>query len=216
MAPDDAPRLKDHWWPRPGWRPGRIMLTWHLTFEHATDLHALVRAYQQPLAALPDLHLIPAEWLHLTVQGLGYADEITDDQLTANTKAVTDAVAALSPFELTFGRPAIRGEAIGFHPEPAHPVHMLWSTIRGAIAAALGSDAVRVGPEQTHGFQPHVSIAYASAERDATPYINALDSVHAEPAAVPVTSVSLIRQDRVLDPEWVYRWTTAATAPLRI
>ena len=34
-APHDHVPLRDHWWPRPGWRPGRIALTWHLVFRTA-------------------------------------------------------------------------------------------------------------------------------------------------------------------------------------
>ena len=214
MPPPDASRLRDHWWPRPGWHPGRIMLTWHLTFEHATGLHALAGAYQRVLAPLPGLHPVPARWLHLTVQNLGYTDEIADGELRASTAAVTAAVAALPAFDLTFGRPQVHGEGIAIHPEPAGPVHQVLHTVRGAIATVLDHDAVHARPEQTGRFRPHVSIAYAGADRAAAPCVAALAAVDPPPVSVPVTGISLIRQERVLEPEWVYRWTTVTTAPL--
>jgi hypothetical protein len=31
---------------------------------------------------------------------------------------------------------------------------------------------------------------------------------------VPITAVTLIRQERLLGPDWLYRWTTEAVAPL--
>jgi len=82
------------------------------------------------------------------------------------------------------------------------------------IARATGPDSVRTGPEQARGFHPHLTIAYSNAETDAAPYATALAGIDPPPAIVPITAVTLIRQDRQLAPHWLYRWTTEATAPL--
>src|SRR6202035_5627646 len=74
----DAERMRDHWWWRPGWRPGRRMYAWHFTFDGETALHELVDVYQQRLAGLPGLDPIPRQWLHLTTQGIGFTDEVPD------------------------------------------------------------------------------------------------------------------------------------------
>ncbi|GAA5160712.1 hypothetical protein GCM10023321_43840 [Pseudonocardia eucalypti] len=213
MTANDAPRLKNHWWSRPGWHPGRIMYTWHITFEHATELHEHVRAYQAALT-LPDLQLIPPRWLHLTVQGLGYTDEVGADLLDRSGIAVAEALQRVPPFDLSFGRPDIRGEAIAMAPRPAEPLQEVWRTIRQAIAEVTGEGAVHTGPEQANGFRPHVSVAYSSADHDAEPYAQALDSVRQPVTTTHVNAVSLIRQERLLAPHWLYRWTTAAVAPL--
>jgi hypothetical protein len=74
-------RMRRHWWWRPGWRPGRRLYAWHLTFGDQTvsrgqaDLRRVVGDYQARLAELPGLDLVPAEWLHLTMQSIGFADE---------------------------------------------------------------------------------------------------------------------------------------------
>ncbi len=214
MTAEHAPRLRDHWWPRPGWHPGRIALTWHLTFEHATDLHRLVAEYQRALTDLPGLNLIPREWLHLTIQGVGYADEVPPADVQAVIRSIRSQLATVRPFILTFGRPVIFGEAIAIRPEPAEPVHRLRTAIRDGIAEALGPEAVPTSPEQAGSFRPHVSIAYSRVHADAAPYTAALAAVDPEPARVPVTTVNLIRLDRQLDPQWLYRWTLEATAPL--
>jgi hypothetical protein len=66
--------MRRHWWWRPGWRPGRRLYAWHLTLRDQTvsqgqaDLRQVVGAYQARLAGLAGLDLVPAEWLHLTVQ----------------------------------------------------------------------------------------------------------------------------------------------------
>jgi 2'-5' RNA ligase len=213
--PEDADRLSGHWWPRPGWRPGRIMLTWHLTFEHAPELHQFVTEYQRTLADLPGLNLVPAEWLHLTIQGVGYEDETPAEDVEAVIECVQERVAEVGGFDLTFTHPRIYGEAIAFRPEPAEPLQQLLVAIRDGITDARGPENVPTGPEQLHGFHPHVTIAYSSIDADARPYSAALKNTQPEPVAVPVTRVTLIRLDRQLDPHWLYRWTTAARASLR-
>jgi len=80
---DDRERMRDHWWWRPGWRPGRRMYTWHFTFDGQEALHKLVDAYQARLAGLPGLDPIPHQWLHLTTQGIGFTDEVPDAELDA-------------------------------------------------------------------------------------------------------------------------------------
>jgi 2'-5' RNA ligase len=214
METEHASRLRDHWWPRPGWRPGRIMLTWHLTFENAPDLHDLVREYHGALGHLPGLSPVPPEWLHLTIQGVGYDDEVTPTDVDAVVQSVRQELQALPRFDLTFGRPIVFGEAIAIRPEPAEPLQRLLTAIRDGIAGALGADAVPTGPEQSKGFHPHVSIAYSHVEADAQPYCDAIASIDRPPVVVPIHGVTLIRQERQLDPHWLYRWTTEATAPL--
>jgi 2'-5' RNA ligase len=199
----DSARLTDHWWPRPGWHPGRVMTTWHLTFEGAPALAAHAATYQRALAPLPGLHPVPARWLHLSVQEVGWADELDDERQRALTAAVTAALAPLPPLDLAFGAPVVAPEGIVLPATPAGPVEDVWRTIR----AALGLPAA-------DGFFPHVTLAYAGEEHDAAPHRAALDRVAAPPVAVRVDAVSLIAQLRVLAPEWVYRWTPVATAPL--
>jgi len=62
---DSLERMRDHWWWRLGWRTGRSMYTWHVTFDDQPQLHELVGSYQTALAPLPGLDLIPVRWLHL-------------------------------------------------------------------------------------------------------------------------------------------------------
>jgi 2'-5' RNA ligase len=210
----DAPTIRNHWWSRPGWYPGRLTYTWHLTFEAMPSLHRLAAAYQEALRPLSGLHPVPPQWLHLTMQSAGYTDEITAARLAASTAEVHHCLADLQPFELTFHRPHVLREAIVLPPEPVAPVHMLYERIRKALAAALGSDAVRNSPEQARGYRPHVSIAYSSINAPAAPYVEALGSVEPEPAVLTVRSAQLIEQERCLDPDWLYRWELVDTAAL--
>jgi hypothetical protein len=77
-APTDSlPRMIDHWWWRPDWSIGRQFYTWHLTFQDAPEIAQLVSDYGC-LRDLPGLDIIPARWLHLTTQGIGFVGEVDE------------------------------------------------------------------------------------------------------------------------------------------
>ncbi|MEV0823604.1 2'-5' RNA ligase family protein [Nonomuraea rubra] len=212
MTIRNADEVRSHWWPREGWRPGRLVYTWHLTFEHAPQLHQLAEQYQQSLAAIDGHNPVPARWLHLTVQGVGWADEVPADRLDQVTQAVAVRLGKLAPVKLTFHRPAVLGEAVVLAPTPAEPLHEIWDEIRAGIAEVTGD--APTAAEQVKGFHPHVSLTYINTPGPAQPYVETLSGVNAEPVKVSVDHVALIVQNRVLEPEWVYRWNTHAVVPL--
>jgi hypothetical protein len=102
-------RMRSHWWWRPGWRPGRRQYAWHLTFGDQTvspgqaDLRQVMGGYQARLAEPPGLDPVPAEWLHLTVQGIGFADEIDTAEVDRIVAAARRRCAALAPVRVTLG-----------------------------------------------------------------------------------------------------------------
>jgi hypothetical protein len=57
MADMTTGRMADHWWWRPGWRPGRRMYSFHFTFEDQPAVCELATAYQARLADLAGLDL---------------------------------------------------------------------------------------------------------------------------------------------------------------
>src|SRR6266511_264098 len=132
MTTQDA--MRDHWWWRPGWRVGRKMYTWHVTFDVQDSLHELVASYPSALEPLSGLDLIPPRWLHLTMQGVGFIDEVPEDDVRSIVGAARSRCASLAPFELTFGAPKVDPEAIMFALHPAERAQALRSQIRAAIA----------------------------------------------------------------------------------
>lgn len=206
-APAHSTQLRNHWWWRPGWNADRQFYTWHLTFDGQDQLHHLMSAYQAALGDVTGLDLIPLRWLHLTMQGVGFIDEIPDDQIRAIADAATQRLAELPPVELTFHRPVIRPEALALAPAPMEPLVTIRATIQDAIAAVWGDDKV---PETGNRFEPHLSLAYVNADGPAANVRRALASVRAEPALVTVNEASLIilRRD-----EHLYRWQTFTRAP---
>ncbi|WP_285104035.1 hypothetical protein [Promicromonospora sp. MEB111] len=89
----------------PGWSVGRTFYKWHLTFDDATaaPLHELVGRLQEELAGVERLYLIPQRWPQVTMQGLGFTDEVSDDDVKAITRAAAERLAAVPAFELTLG-----------------------------------------------------------------------------------------------------------------
>jgi 2'-5' RNA ligase len=212
--------MRNHWWWRPGWSEGRRVYTFHVTFRDAdatvdggADLRRLAAEHQARLAAAPPgLDPVPLEWLHLTMQNVGFADEVGEERLRQVAATATAACAALAPFELTFAGAIVSREAVMLLPAPPDPVAHLREALRGAIGAVLGVEAVTTSPEQVRGFRPHVSVAYANADGPAQAYEEAVAAAPAlAPASVRVRAATLMSQDR---DEGYYRWRTLWTIPL--
>ncbi len=120
-------RMRDHWWWRPGWHVGRRAYTFHITFDDDTavdgiaELRRLASEYQRALTTLPGLDMVPLRWLHLTMQNVGFTDEVSEADARAVLAAARDRCSGLPPFELTLGQAQVRGEAVAIRPFPAEP-----------------------------------------------------------------------------------------------
>ncbi|MFC1418609.1 2'-5' RNA ligase family protein [Streptacidiphilus cavernicola] len=202
----DQQSTADHWWWRPGWSTGRRFLTWHLTFDHALQVHRLAEAYRQRLATVPGLDLIPNQWLHLTMQGLGFVDEVAQDDVEAIVAIARAQLALVPAFDVTIDRPAFTPEAIRWEAAPREPVE----AVRDAIRTAIGTVWAEV-PEQRDGFGPHISIAYSNAALPAGPVLAAIAAEPSEPASARIASAELILLER---DNQMYEWETVASLPL--
>ncbi|MEN3267155.1 2'-5' RNA ligase family protein [Pseudonocardia sp.] len=159
-----ATELRNHWWWRPGWQIGTRYYAFHLAVGDSPGVTKLVAQYQNALKNIDGLDLIPREWLHITMQGLGFVDDISTEDLESMLKTTSEALSKFEPFTLTFNQPVIRPEAVVLAPEPVEPLDRLRNSVRTAIEKALGPGAVDLGPT---GYQPHLSFAYVSADQAA-------------------------------------------------
>jgi 2'-5' RNA ligase len=199
--------LTEHWYWRPGWAPGRSFYTWHLTFEHAAELHRLVHQLQADLT-VPALDLVPPDGLHLTMQGIGFVDEVADEDIAAIVEAARKRSRSLSSFDLALGPVDPDSEGIGLLVNPWAPVERVRLTVREAIADVWGTDRV---PEPIDGFRPHVTVAYSAADGPADELRKRLAQLRTvPPVAVVVDEAQLIRLNR---DEHIYRWDTVASVP---
>src|SRR5262249_48910675 len=103
--PEHSRMVRNHWWWRPGWRTGRRAYTFHVVFNNGTtegtaNVQRLVSDYQRALMDVDGLDHIPGEWLHLTMQGVGFVDEVSDTEVDAIIAAVGNHCSHLAPFDL--------------------------------------------------------------------------------------------------------------------
>jgi len=202
-----AEQMRDHWWWRPGWAVGRRFYTWHLTFDGQDELHQLVRAYQDSLADLRGLDLIPHQWLHLTMQGVGFTDQVSTEAVRRIVTAAAARLRTVDPPRLTFHRLVVLPEALALPPTPAEPLWSIRDAIRAGIGHTWGASNV---PEPADQFRPHLSVAYNTEDRPAGPVIDTVEQLQHAPVTVTVDSAALIVLER---DERIYRWWTQATVP---
>jgi 2'-5' RNA ligase len=202
-----ADHMRNHWWWRPGWRVGRRMYTWHVTFDDHPELHELVSAYQAALSPLGGLDLIPARWLHLTMQGIAFTDEIDPQEIANIVEAARKRLVNQRPVTLTIGPAIVDPEAIMFQVTPTDALTPVRAAIRSAIADLRGAEQV---PE-SYEWTPHISLAYSNSDGLAAPFIAAVDSVSNPPITLTVSKVHLIELSRDTH---LYQWTTTAEIPL--
>lgn len=199
--------INEHWWWRPGWRPGRRMYTFHITFAEYPEVAELAARVQARLAGLPGLDLIPARWLHLTTQGIGFTDEVSGEDLAAIETAARKRLAAVQPPTIILGPARSASEGITFWANPAHALDEVRAATRDAIAEVWSPERVLDGEEWT----PHVSIAYANSTGPSDPYDRALEGEDGTVIVMP-SAVQLIRLSRDTH---LYQWSTEAHLPLK-
>lgn len=199
--------MRNHWWWRPGWSVGRRFYTWHLTFEGQDDVHRLAAEYRAALAPLEDiLTPIPDQWLHLTMQGIGFVGEAEEQDVNAIVEAAHTRLAAVPAFELRIGPEVLDPEAVLLHVHPDNPVRAVRGAIREAIGEVLGEI-----PEKAKGFTPHVSVAYSAKDGPAEPIAQVLDDLSLTPAQAHISTVELIVIHR---DNQMYEWQPFAKVPL--
>jgi 2'-5' RNA ligase len=209
LAPGQhAERVQNHWWWRPGWRQGRSFYAFHFTFEDQLELHRLARAHRAALADLATVTLVPDRWLHMTMHGLGFTDEIPAAAVSAVVAEARRTLADIPAPEVTFRDVVVADEAIALPAEPADPVRDIRTATREAIGAVLGHDRVSEDP---HRYRPHVSVAYIRADGPALPYIHATAAVRANAVRLQLRNVDLIELNR---DHRMYEWKTITRVPL--
>ena len=197
--------MADHWWWRPGWRPGRRMYTWHFTFDGRPEVHDLAASYQARLAALPGLDLIPARWLHLTTQGVGFADEVPDQDVAALLTASAERLNGSGAQRVTLGPARVTPEGILLNAVPAGGLAAIRRGLRQAITDVLGAARLTEGDEWT----PHVSVAYSHSTRPQAPYAAAVEGRETAETVISTVKLIVLGRDHRL-----YQWTTRGEVQL--
>ncbi|HZB33332.1 MAG TPA: 2'-5' RNA ligase family protein [Streptosporangiaceae bacterium] len=198
--------MADHWWWRPGVRPGRRLLVWHILLGDHPEVRDLVRQCQDKLAGLDGLDLIPPEWLHMTTQIVGFADEIGREEIEAMISAAAERLANIDPVQVEVGKVWFHPEAVMLTARPARVLDPVRLAIRDAVAATVSRHQLADQPDWT----PHISVAYSNATGLAAPIITALGNPP-RPRPMTVSQVHLVTQERA---GHLYRWDGLAPVEL--
>jgi len=198
--------VRKHWWWRPGWKPGRHYYACHLTLDDQPQLRTLVAIYQQAIQNLPGLALIPAPWLHITMQGMGFTDEIGPAELDELAEALTRVLSRIDPPTVSFRHLTVHPEAIYLKAHPADALYPLRTGMHRAAASVLGPDRFTENMPDREHFNPHVSIAYVSADGEVQPIAQALCTAAPPTATATFHRASLLEFHR---DNRMYEWTSS-------
>ena len=199
--------FRDHWYWRPGWRPDRSFYTWHITFADSPELAALQASYDELIRELPGFTPVPLEWLHLTLQGIGFTDRVPDADLAGIVEATRGRLKDFGAFPVTVGPAVLDPECIRLPVRPTEPLQHLRDLTRAAIVDIWGDDAVPELPE----LDPHVTLAYSNNQALAAPIATRLLAHPSPSTAFPITTLTLLSLTRT---HHLYHWTPNLTIPL--
>ncbi|NUR99575.1 MAG: 2'-5' RNA ligase family protein [Kribbellaceae bacterium] len=199
--------VRDHWCWGPNWRPGRSFYTWHIIFPNDAVVAGLHAGYERLLSSLPGISPVPAQWLHLTLQGIGFADKVPQADLDLIIDAAQHRLEEFRPFAITLGPAIVEAESLQLPVSPVDRLRRLRSQLRAAITDVWGRDSVPELPV----LNPHVSMGYWTRTAPAEPLHRQVRAQANGVGKTEVTQVSLINLTR---DHKQYEWTKYADLAL--
>lgn len=211
VNPEELERFRNIRWLHNHWsRPiAQPAYYWYLTFETCLNLQSLGRQCQDAID-FPYYDLTPLRDLHLTLDSVAFAADITADVLGNIEAAALHAFQQMSTFDITIGPLGGTPGAIGFTVSPAERIASLRDTLRAATLMVYPDAPVRRSE-----FHPHVAIAYANSDNvPAADVIAAVEKLNATArgnVTVTVRDAALVLLER--QPR-SYAWQTVSRVPL--
>jgi 2'-5' RNA ligase len=192
MNPDEHV-TRDHWWWRPGWREGRSFFTWHITFPGHGLISQIVSKFAEAARRLDTLDLVSVDGIHLTVQGVGFTDEVSAEDLERICEAARSRCSDVPPIRANLGPPRVDEETVQMDVGPSSEILHLRRRIRSGIGDVWGPANV---PESMDGFRPHITLAYSNGIARIDKINSVIGDLTAASSSVQISSVSLIRLNR--------------------
>ncbi|MGN2636431.1 2'-5' RNA ligase family protein [Nocardia takedensis] len=162
------------------------------------------------LAEIPTMAPVSQDGLHVTLQGIGFADEVSETDVDRIAGAATRLLAHHPPINLKIGPPIVDEETIQLPIADPTPLRRVRDDLQAAIAEIWGHDRV---PEVGSPFRPHLTLAYSTGVTPIAHLARMLTRSSLESVTVDnlVTAVSLIELNR---DNGRYEWSTLAIAPM--
>jgi 2'-5' RNA ligase len=199
---------RDHWWWRPGWRKGRSFYTWHITFSSSDPIRQIVSSYAPIISGIGTLDPVEIDGIHLTLQGIGFTDEVSSADVKRIIASTLPRCAQLEPIKAKVDEPCIDEEAVHMNVHPVEQIAHVKLALRNGIGDVWGRENV---PESMDGFRPHITLAYSNGVAPIGRINTALKECPLPVADVLISSVSLIDLTR---DRGRYEWTEVATVAL--
>ena len=189
---DDRTVLRNHWVPRPGWSPGRSLLACYLALDTYPQVTEHLVRHQDMLGDLAQIDLVPVPWMHVTVQGIAFLDELPADSMSELADALREPLALLEAPRVRLGLPEPGGEGMFFPLTPRGRLSEMRDQIRETAMKVLELPLLYGLPGQDQDFCPHASFAYANSDMAVQEVMSRLADVTRPPVEIAVTSVSVI------------------------
>ncbi|MFX0578398.1 2'-5' RNA ligase family protein [Nocardia nepalensis] len=198
----DSPRLQH----RQG-RVGPLGHYWFLTFEHASELHALTKQCQHAIDTAY-FDPTPVDGLHLTLDRIAYDAASTPEQRASIAAVAGRACGDQAPFTLTFERLTNLRGAVGFIASPAESVRTLREMLREVTLSAFPDATVKDSSSA-----PHVTIAYPIFEGLSAQAAATAENMNATIAGVDVviSEVVMVALEQCGN---LYSWQVVTRIPL--
>jgi 2'-5' RNA ligase len=187
------------------------MYSWYITFADLPAVRELTRQAQERLAGLDGLDLVPAQWLHMTVQSVGFTDEVSSADVDAIVAAARHRLANVGAPRVRIGPAQVVGEGVIVTVLPRDALAKDGLTaVRDGLLAAIADTWPAAAVPESAGWMPHVSVAYSHVNGPADAYEAALAG---EDTTVDVT-ISAVRMIILGRDEHTYTWNEHAKVPL--
>jgi len=202
-GPDDV--LENHFWWRPGWRPGRAYLTWHvLPGSRIADALAPARAVVE---RIDHLAAVPPARLHITGPGVGFLDEV-GPRADAVVRAARDQLVRVPRFEAVLGEPVVGRHGVAV-PVTSGP----WLDLRRQVRDAVRAAGLTPPGADDEPYWPHLSLAYATGPADRRAITAALSHARSPAGRTVIVAAVTLLALRMEPPG--YDWEQVAQVELR-
>jgi len=202
----DVGDLADHWAWFPEWTPERPLLMWYLTFEDAPEVVGHAERVQASLRGVEALDLVPPSWLHLTLDAVGFVDDLAPEQVDGVLDATRAATSELGLPTLTLGPVTTTRTALVLRAGPQEQLAELRSRLLESTAELLVGSQVQL----RRGFSPHVSLAYGGDGFDGGSLAGCITDAWSGTTEVTTPRLTLAAVTRA---ERGYRWTVRSAFP---
>jgi 2'-5' RNA ligase len=171
------------------WPAGREDYYWHVLPGAEMVREHLANPYRE-LVERPGLVPVRPEWMHIAVQSLAPAAEITGTELATISRLVRGTCRGIPPFTVTAGRAEVWETSVVCPVRPAYMLRYLQHAISRASQEVTGGRCGAASPV----YCPHLTLARAVTHVDSGPVRAWLSDCDAAEVALRVTGLVLVAQ----------------------